>query len=87
MATIQVRLDDGTKMAVDSLFSGLGLDTSTAVRMFLMASLENNGLPFPVKHRVPKADLWEAIEDTRLRRNLHGPFKTAEEAVASMLEE
>ena len=86
MATIQVRVDDGTKTAVDSLFSGLGLDTSTAVRIFLMASLENDGLPFAVKHHTPKADLMEAIEDTRLRRNLHGPFRTAEEAVASMLE-
>ena len=87
MATIQVRVDDSTKMAVDSLFSSLGLDTSTAVRMFLAASLENDGLPFPAKRRVAKPDLLEAIEDTRRRRNLHGPFKTAEEAVASMLEE
>ena len=30
-------------------------------------------------------DLVEAIEDTRARKNLHGPFKTAEEAVAAML--
>ena len=87
MATIQVRVDDSTKAAVDSLFSSLGLDTSTAVRMFLMASLENDGIPFPVKHRTIKADLMEAIEDTRMRRNLHGPFKTAKEAVTSMLEE
>ena len=87
MATIQVRVDEGVKTAADSLFSSLGLDTSTAVRMFLMASLENDGLPFLVKHRAIKSDLLEAIEDTRLRRNLHGPFKTAEEAVASMLEE
>jgi DNA-damage-inducible protein J len=35
MATIQVRVNDQTKAAVDSLFSSLGLDTSTAVRMFL----------------------------------------------------
>jgi len=87
MATIQVRVDDSTKTAVDSLFSSLGLDTSTAVRIFLMASLENDGLPFLVKRRAVKADLLEAIEDTRLHRNLHGPFKTAEEAIASMLEE
>ena len=87
MATIQVRVDAGVKTAADSLFSSLGLDTSTAVRMFLMASLENDGLPFPVKRRAIKSDFLEAIEDTRLRRNLHGPFKTAEEAVASMLEE
>ena len=31
------------------------------------------------------ADLLEAIADTRNRRNLHGPYKTAEEAVAAML--
>ena len=87
MDTIQVRVDNSTKMAVDALFSSLGLDTSTAVRIFLMASLENNGLPFPVKRRTVQSDLQEAIVDTRLRRNLLGPFKTAEEAVASMLEE
>jgi DNA-damage-inducible protein J len=87
MATIQVRVDNNTKTAVDSLFSSLGLDTSTAVRMFLAASLENNGLPFIVKHRPPKPDLLEAIEDTRLRRNLTGSFKTAGEAAASMLDE
>jgi len=42
MATIQVRVDDETKSAVDSLFSSLGLDTSTAVRMFFKASLDND---------------------------------------------
>ncbi|MDR0331208.1 MAG: type II toxin-antitoxin system RelB/DinJ family antitoxin [Chitinispirillales bacterium] len=86
MATIQVRVDDSIKTAADTLFSGLGLHTSTAGRMFLMASIESDGLPFSVKHRTAKPGLLEAIEDTRLRRNLHGPFKTAEEAVASMLE-
>jgi len=39
MAAIQVRVADHTKTAADSLFSSLGLDTSTAVRMFLAASL------------------------------------------------
>ena len=87
MATIQVRVDDDTKKAADALFSSLGMDTSTAVRMFLMASLDSYGLPFPVKIRMPTSDLREAIEDTRLRKNLFGPFKSAEEAVAAMLEE
>ena len=49
MATIQVRVDDGMKAAADSLFSDLGLDTSTAVRMFIAAALETDGLPFVVK--------------------------------------
>jgi DNA-damage-inducible protein J len=55
MATIQVRVDENTKVAIDSLFSGLGLDTSTAVRMFLMASLEHDGLPFAVRRLKPAA--------------------------------
>ena len=87
MATIQVSVDDRTKTAADSLFSSLGLDTSTAIRMFLMASLDSDGFPFPVKRRQAKPDLLEAVEDSRLRRNLNDPFKTAQEAVASMLED
>jgi DNA-damage-inducible protein J len=55
--------------------------------MFLNAALDYDGIPFVVKHRKPKAELLEAIEDTRLRRNLTGPFTTAEEAVRSMLED
>ena len=86
MATIQIRIDDDMKTAADLLFHSLGLDTSTAVRIFLSAAIAKDGLPFPVKRRKPSADLLEAIEDTRNRRNLHGPYKTAEKAVAAMLE-
>ena len=70
MATIQIRIDDDIKTAADSLFNNLGLDTSTAIRMFISAAIARDGLPFTVK-----------------RRNLHGPYKTAEEAVAAMLDD
>ncbi|MDR2819358.1 MAG: type II toxin-antitoxin system RelB/DinJ family antitoxin [Desulfovibrio sp.] len=49
MATIQIRVDDNVKAAADSLFASLGLDTSTAVRMFIAAALDNRGIPFSVK--------------------------------------
>jgi len=90
MATIQVRVDDGMKAAADSLFSSLGLDTSTAVRIFLAAALQNNGIPFAVKHvysRKPNAELREAMEDISLERNLHGPYLTGNEAINAMLED
>ena len=87
MATIQIRVDDSMKSAADALFSELGLDTSTAVRMFLSASLEEEGIPFPVKRRKYNAETLEAMEDSRLRRNLVGPFTSAEDAVRSMLED
>ena len=90
MATIQVRVDDTIKTAADTLFTSLGLDTSTAIRMFLSAALDHDGLPFSVKHRkerIPNRELREAMEDVRLRRNIHGPYATAEEAVFSMLKD
>ena len=89
MATIQIKIDDETKTEADSLFSSLGLDTSTAVKIFLNAAIEKGGIPFAVKHHKYKmtAELKEAIEDSLNLRNLIGPFKTAEEAVASMLED
>lgn len=86
MATLQVRIDDTLKAQADTLFSSLGLDTSTAIRIFLNASVENDGIPFSVQHKTVPDSLREAIYDSRLRRNLYGPFNSAEEAVASMLE-
>ena len=87
MATLQIRIDDALKQRADHLFSSLGLDTSTAVRIFLNAAVEREGIPFSVAHDGRRFSLQQAIDDTRNRRNLYGPFDTAEEALASMLEE
>ncbi len=87
MATLQIRIDDTLKKQADTLFSSLGLDTSTAIRIFLNAAIENAGIPFSVQHKTIPASLQEAIYDSRFQRNLTGPFDTATDAVASMLEE
>ncbi len=87
MATLQIRVDDTLKKEADALFASLGLDTTTAVRIFLNAAVENAGIPFFVQHRTDSPSLQEALRDSRQRQNLNGPFDTAEEAVASMLEE
>ena len=44
--TIQVRVDDFLKQSADELFNSLGLDTSTAIRIFLTIAIENGGIPF-----------------------------------------
>jgi len=62
MATIQVRVDDQMKSSVDELFNKLGLDISTAVRMFFSAALEYEGIPFEVR-LTPNARLRAAIEE------------------------
>jgi len=81
MATIQIRIDDTIKTAADYLFTSLGLDTSTAVRMFIAASLENNGIPFKVTHKV---DSNTAISEAIERRKSGFEFLTAEQSLANM---
>lgn len=87
MATLQIRIDDKLKKEADALFSSLGLDTTTAVRIFLNAAVENEGIPFLVRRQTVPVSLRDAIYDSRFRVNLNGPFDSAEEAVSSMLEE
>jgi len=57
MATIQIRVDDTLKASADALFASMGFDTSTAVRMFLSAAIDNRGLPFDVKKRQGRIEL------------------------------
>lgn len=85
MANLQIRLNDELKTQADNLFASLGFDTSTAVRMFLTIAVENNGLPFEVRHKIVPENIRQAVNESRNRINLNGPYNTAEEAVAAML--
>ena len=46
MATIQLRVDDQVKKEATEIFEELGLDLSTAIRMFLKRSIAVGGVPF-----------------------------------------
>ena len=46
MAMIQVRVDEELKKTAEYFFNEIGLDLSTAIRMFLKKSCMARGLPF-----------------------------------------
>ena len=50
MATslVQIRIDNELKNEVCAIFEKLGLDLSTAIRMFLKRAVLENGIPFCV---------------------------------------
>ena len=83
--TIQLRVDDFLKSAADELFTSLGLDTSTAIRMFLTMAVETGGIPFEVKK--PNLSLRQAMDDVLNKRNLSKPYKSAKDAINAMLED
>ena len=76
--TIQVRVDDELKDSADSLFSSLGMDTSTAVRIFLVAALEAGGIPFAVTR---KADNDYILREAVNYRKSGGEFLTTEQSL------
>lgn len=57
MAVLEVSVDDKLKNNSDELFTDLGLDTSTAIRIFLKAAQEYNGFPFPVNRLAGDSEL------------------------------
>jgi DNA-damage-inducible protein J len=82
--TIQLRVDDLLKTAADDLFKSLGLDTSTAIRMFLAMSVETGGIPFEIKKTTT---LKQAMNDVLNKTNLSQPYTNAKDAINAMLEE
>ncbi len=49
MANLQVRVDDTLKAEADRLFASIGMDTSSAVRVFLKQSVMRGGIPFELR--------------------------------------
>ena len=46
---IQIRVEDNLKKKAAQIYSDLGIDISTAVRMFLKRTVMENGIPFNMK--------------------------------------
>lgn len=47
-SVVQFRIDDDLKAEATAIYEKLGIDLSTAVRMFLKRSVMENGIPFPM---------------------------------------
>ena len=46
MAIVQFRVDDELKSEASTIYEKLGLDLSSALRMFMKRSVAMNGIPF-----------------------------------------
>lgn len=54
MTTIQIRIDEKTKRSAQKILAELGLDLSTAARLFLKYIIVHKKLPFPIEVKKPK---------------------------------
>lgn len=81
--TMTIRVNSDTKKEAQELFSELGLDMSTAVNMFLKASIRKEAIPFEVSRKeVPNYKTAKAIKRSSESSNMIGPFDSVEEVMA-----
>lgn len=75
--TVNVRIEKKIKVEASRTLSGLGLDMSTAVKMFLYQVVAEQGIPFtPTKNPASIRARWDA----QVADALKGPgYKTANE--------
>ncbi len=62
---LNVRIDKDVKKAAEEVYAELGFNMSTAINMFLRASIRKGGIPFDLKLDVPNKETLEAIEEGR----------------------
>ncbi|NMW85068.1 type II toxin-antitoxin system RelB/DinJ family antitoxin [Peptoniphilus sp. AGMB00490] len=68
MATtnLNIRTDKEIKEAAEKTYSNLSLNMTTAINIFLRASIRERGIPFDLKLNVPKDETIKAIEEGRM---------------------
>ncbi len=73
MTRITLRVESDLKHDADALFDALGLDTSTAINLFLRQAIRKGGLPFKVKldKEERKTLLVRASNSARTKAKVH----------------
>ena len=87
---IQVRVDDELKQKSDMLFRELGMDTTTAVRIFLTQAVASNGFPFEIKKAstnpyaaMTEEEFLKKLEMSRKHADC-GMYRNADDVISGM---
>jgi DNA-damage-inducible protein J len=92
MATvpIQLRVDEKLKEDASKIFEELGMDLSTAIRIFLVRSVKEKGIPFSMKledEAIAKSALASLQESNIIAQNLGISEMTLDEINAEIADE
>ena len=86
--TIQIRVEDELKSKSDALFKDLGIDTTTAIRMFLTQAVATNGFPFEIRRQIganPYTPMTEKEILTKLKKSREQEmFRDADYVISDM---
>ena len=84
MTTLNIRIEENIKTKANKTLSSLGLDMSTAVKMFLNQVITENGLPFtPTNNKAFLRERWDKQASDALKNGK--TYKTGKEVLADLL--
>ncbi|MFH1632187.1 MAG: type II toxin-antitoxin system RelB/DinJ family antitoxin [bacterium] len=75
MSAIQVRIDEKTKKSANKVLSEIGLDMSSAIKLYLKQIVLQKGIPFPLVTEngftiQEESEIIKAAEQVRDGRNI-----------------
>lgn len=62
---LNIRMDKKVKEDAEKIFGELGLNMTSAINIFLRASIRESGIPFALKLDVPNEETTLAIEEAK----------------------
>ena len=85
-AKLQIRIDSALKQAAEEVFQEIGLDATTAVRLFYAKVAQTRSIPFrlqadPEFSPEAEARIIAAWEDSKNPANRVGPFNRMEDFI------
>ena len=91
MANVNIRIDQEIKKKAETIFKGLGLTPTSAITMFYIQTIRNNGIPFVLKLETPNKETQEAIQEVEEMEKDHSKrnriFKDVDELMEDLNDE
>ena len=83
MTTIQIRINEKDKKEAKKIFDDLGLDMSSAIKIFLKKVSDNKGLPFLLLTEngltlEQEREIFEAAKEAKRGKNVSKPMSGKE---------
>lgn len=80
MSTIQIRIDPKTKKEAQKVLNKVGLDMSSAIKVYLTQVVITQGVPFPLLTEngltlQQEKEILKASEEAKRGINIVGPFE------------
>lgn len=81
---LNVRTDESIKRAADEIFSSLGMNTTTAINIYLAKVVQYGGIPFELRLDHPNAETRATIDAVNHGRDLSRSFHSVEELMEDL---